>query len=376
MKYGLISLIILCWFSSAGAVSLAPPAPAIKASSYFLVDYHSGYVIAENQADIQAEPASLTKMMTVYVVFQEIRAGNIGLEDEVLVSEKAWRMKGSRMFIEVNSRVKVIDLLKGVIIQSGNDASVALAEYVAGSEESFVGLMNQHAKRLEMTKTYFLNSTGLPRPKHLTTARDMATMAIALIKDFPEYYRWHAEKKFKYNEIVQYNRNKLLWKSEYIDGIKTGHTESAGYCLVSSALRKGMRLIAVVMGAVSEKSRFTASLKLINYGFRFYETHLLYTANKSLIKTKLWKGESDNISLGIKNDLYVSIPRGKFKKLKATTAVHDTIMAPVKRGEHLGTLKVNLGDTTLVKRPLVALESLPEGNLWRRTVDFLWLMAK
>ena len=273
-----------------------PSAPKLAATGYVLVDYQSGQVLADYKSEQRLEPASLTKMMTAYVIFQELKAGHISLEDMVLVSEKAWRMQGSRMFIEVGSEVQVEKLMKGLIIQSGNDASVALAEYVAGSEDSFVPLMNAQAERLGLKNTHFVNSTGLPHPDHYTTPYDMALLAAAIIRDFPDHYDWYSEKSYKYNNISQNNRNLLLFRDDSVDGLKTGHTEAAGYCLVASAERKEMRLISVVMGTRSEKARAQESQKLLNYGFRFFDSHLLYQAGQELKKMRVWKGENESIS--------------------------------------------------------------------------------
>ncbi len=284
-----VCIIPLPFFTASAAI--VPDAPSVGARAYILQDFDSGRVLAEVNADERMEPASLTKIMTAYVVFEELEQGKIAMEDQVLVSEKAWRMGGSKMFIEVDTKVSVEDLLKGLIIQSGNDASVALAEFIAGDEDAFADLMNQYAVRLGMTGTHFINASGLPHPEHYTTARDTATLAAAMIRDFPELYKIHAVKEYEYNGIVQHNRNKLLWRDESVDGLKTGHTESAGYCLVASAERDGMRLISVVMGSESERSRARESIALLSYGFRFFETHRLYGALEPLTEIRIWKGE-------------------------------------------------------------------------------------
>jgi len=351
-----------------------PSVPGLAAKSYILQDFDSGHVLGEDQADQRVEPASLTKMMTAYVVFAEIKAGNIKLGDKVLVSEKAWRMPGSRMFIEVDKYVSVEDLLKGLIIQSGNDASVALAEYVAGGEDAFAQLMNQHVKRLAMSGTHFVNSTGLPDPNHHTTARDMAILARALIRDFPEHYPWHADKEFTYNGITQQNRNTLLWRDESVDGIKTGHTEAAGYCLVATAKRDDMRLISVLMGARGENSRASASLKLLNYGFRFYETHRLYQREQPLTQVRVWKGAAEDVAVGLTEALYVTVPRGKYEHLEANMELDRTIVAPVEAGQRLGSLKMTLDGEELLQRPMVSLQAVAEGGLWRQLVDHVMLM--
>ncbi|VAX02275.1 D-alanyl-D-alanine carboxypeptidase, partial [hydrothermal vent metagenome] len=275
-----IAVLFMLFLAPVQAATLIPATPKIKAKGYLLIDFNSGRVLAEKKSGQRMEPASLTKMLSAYVIDHELAKGNISLDDEVRISEKAWRMEGSRMFIEVGKKISVEDLLKGVIIQSGNDATVALAEHVAGSEDAFVSLMNQHAAELGMLDSHFVNSTGLPHKDHYTTPRDLAKLAIALIRDYPTHYAWYSQKEFVYNDIKQYNRNRLLWRNKYVDGIKTGHTESAGYCLVASAERDGMRLISVVLGTRNDETRSSESQKLLTYGFRFFETHRLYKANE------------------------------------------------------------------------------------------------
>ncbi len=356
------------------AAAPVPSAPPLAAKSYLLQDYDSGYILSSRDPDSRVEPASLTKMMTAYVIFQELKAGHMRLDDKVRVSEKAWRMPGSRMFIEVDKRVPAEDLLKGMIIQSGNDASVALAEHSAGSEEAFAQLMNQYGKRMGLTGTHFVNSTGLPDPEHYTSARDMARLAQALIRDFPEEYAWHAIQKFTFNGITQYNRNKLLWRDKSIDGIKTGHTEAAGYCLVASAKRDGMRLISVVMGTEGEKARARETQSLLNYGFRFFQTRRLYKGLQSLKQVRAWKGETEMIDVGLTNDLYVTVPRGQYKNLQASLQLDGQIVAPVGEGQRVGVLKLGLGERQLMERPLVSLQSVEEGTLWRQLVDHVMLM--
>lgn len=351
-----------------------PAAPKINATGYILQDFQSGHVLAEMNADQRLEPASLTKLMTAYAVLYELRAGNITIADQVRVSKKAWRTPGSRMFIEVNSMVTVEELLKGMIIQSGNDASVALAEYVAGSEETFAALMNEHARNLGLTDTHFVNSTGLPHPEHYSTPRDLARLAAAIIREFPEHYPWYAEKKYTYNNIEQYNRNKLLWRDESVDGVKTGHTESAGFCLIASALRNNMRLISVVMGTESENARANESQKLLNYGFRFFETHQLYAANEALKTMRVWKGAREDLPLGLERPLYVTVPRGQYNKLKATMQVDNVITAPTAKGQPFGSVNITLGEELIAERPLVALDSVAEGGIWQRLVDNVMLL--
>ncbi|HEB55180.1 MAG TPA: D-alanyl-D-alanine carboxypeptidase [Gammaproteobacteria bacterium] len=355
---------------------LVPTAPDIPARAYMLIDQQSGYILASKNMDKRIEPASLTKLMTAYVVFYEIQSGSISLDDQVKISEKAWRMKGSRMFIEVNKHVSVKDLLKGMIIQSGNDASVALAEHVGGSESAFVTLMNKHAESMGLKNTHFMNSTGWPDPDHYSTAHDLARIAIALIRDFPNYYPWYKTREFTYNHIKQYNRNRLLWLDEHVDGMKTGHTESAGYCLIASAKQNGMRLVSVVLGTPSENARASASRALLNYGFRFYESFPLYKADETLTSMRIWKGETETLPLGLEQTLYITAPRGSRNKIKANMNVDSMIVAPAARGQIYGTVNVMLGDKQLAQRPLVALKDVPEGGLWRKLVDNLVLMFK
>ena len=360
--------------ASTQAATLIPAIPKIKAKGYLLIDFHSGRVLAEKKSDKRLEPASLTKMLTSYVVASELKKGNISLEDEVRISEKAWRMEGSRMFVEVGKTVSVEKLLKGVIIQSGNDATVALAEFVAGSEDAFVSLMNQYAAELGMLDSHFVNSTGLPHKNHYTTPRDLARLAVALIRDFPNHYKWYAEKNFTFNNIKQPNRNRLLWRNKYVDGIKTGHTESAGFCLVASALRDEMRLISVVLGTRSDEARSSESQKLLTYGFRFFETHRLYKANETLTTARLWKGTQEELSLGLSDDLYLTIPKGQYKKLVANMNLDPRIVAPVKKGQTFGTVNVSLGDEQYAQRELVALSDIESGGLFSNLVDEVKLL--
>lgn len=374
----LLFLLLALGFSSvhgaANPPQFIPSVPEIAASGYLLMDYDSGYVLAEAKADERMEPASLTKLMTAYVVFHEIAGGRATLEDKAFVSEKAWRTPGSRMFIEVDSKVPVEQLLKGMIIQSGNDASVALAEHVAGSEEAFALLMNQYAQELGLKGTHFVNCTGLPHEDHYTTPRDMGRLAAALIREFPQYYVWYSEKEYSYNGIKQHNRNKLLWRDEHVDGIKTGHTDSAGYCLVASAKQEEMRLISVVMGTKSEDARARESQKLLDYGFRFFETHLLYKAGQPLKTARIWKGESEDLPLGLTKNLYVTVPRGQYNQLNASLTVEKEIMAPASKGQAFGNVNVSLGERTLTRQPLVSLQEVAEGSLWQRMSDGVMLL--
>ncbi len=366
--------LLLLWSFSASAARPIPAAPKIAASGYLLIDFDSGKALAEKNADQPLEPASLTKIMTAYVIFREIAEGNINLSEEVLISEKAWRMEGSRMFIEVGKRIKVETLLRGLIIQSGNDASVALAEHIAGSESTFAQLMNNHAKRLSMTNTNFVNSTGLPHKDHFTTARDIALVAAAAIREFPDFYKWYGEKSFLYNGIKQHNRNKLLWRDKSVDGMKTGHTKAAGYCLVASAKRENMRLISVVLGTRSEDARAQESQSLLNYGFRFFETHKLYSANEPLSHARIWKGDKKTLALGLTKDLYITIPRHSYKNLDAEMVLEPKLLAPISKGSALGHVSIKLEGKSVVEVPLTALEEIAEGNLFQQLKDhtLLW----
>lgn len=371
-----VFFLILSSILASAAPQAIPAAPKLAAKGYVLQDFNSGQIISELNGDQQMEPASLTKMMATYVVAHELRSGNITLADKVTISKKAWRMPGSRMFVEVNKQVSVEDLLKGIIIQSGNDATVAIAEYVAGSEETFASLMNQYAVRLNMLDSHFVNATGLPDKEHFTTPRDLAKLARALIRDFPEHYKWYSEKKFTYNNITQYNRNKLLWRDKTVDGVKTGHTESAGYCLVASSLRDDMRLLSVVLGTKSERAREQESKKLLNYGFRFYRTHRLYEASVTLSDTEVWKGQQDTLSLGLKDDLYITVPRGTYKQLKPSISFASFIEAPVIKHAALGTVDISLNGDVIASRKLIALHEVQEGGWWKRLIDSLVLFFK
>ncbi|HIF52322.1 MAG TPA: D-alanyl-D-alanine carboxypeptidase [Thiotrichaceae bacterium] len=353
---------------------IVPAAPKIKASSYLVMDFNSGKLLVEENSELKLPPASLTKMMTVYVVSSELVNGKITLDDEVLVSEKAWRTQGSRMFIEVGKKVKLNDLLHGVIIQSGNDASVALAEYVSGTEDVFADLMNKHAQRLGMHDTHFVNSTGLPDENHYTTARDLAKLAQAMIKDFPEEYKLYKVKEFTFNKIKQHNRNKLLWRDHSVDGIKTGHTEEAGYCLVASAVKNGMRLISVVMGTDGVNARAKASQVLLSYGYRFFETHKLYSAGELITSVKIWKADVDVLNLGIKNDIYVTVARGQYDKLEPVVELDQQVIAPINEGEQKGTLNVTLLGENVFSVPLLALETISEGSIVNRLKDEVRLL--
>jgi D-alanyl-D-alanine carboxypeptidase (penicillin-binding protein 5/6) len=345
-----------------------PAAPQLGAKSYLLIDFNSERILVEHNADMRVEPASITKLMTAYVVFAELDQGNITLEETVAISEQAWRTGGSRMFIEPSMQVSVEDLIRGMVIQSGNDASVALAEHVAGSEDAFASLMNHYSELLGMADTNFINSTGLPDPDHYTTARDIAILSAATVRDFPDYYPWYAEKEFTFNKIRQHNRNTLLWRDPAIDGLKTGHTEAAGYCLAASAKRDGMRLVSAVMGSASESSRASESQTLLNYGFRFFETVQLYEAGQELAKGQVWKGLGEEVTLGLSEALFVTIPRGRYDELEAQVQMQPQLIAPLEAGEIVGTINVQLGDEMIASRSLVTLGAVEEagffGSMW------------
>ena len=355
---------------------IIPAPPEVAASSYILIDAESGRVIMEKNADQPLPPASLTKMMTSYVVEYEAARGKIKYTDPVLISVNAWRTGGSKMFVREGTTVSVEDLLKGIIIQSGNDASVAIAEHIAGSESAFADVMNQHAKLLGMTNTHFVNATGLPAQDHYTSARDLAVLAKALINHFPEQYKLYAEKYFTWNDIRQPNRNLLLWRDSTVDGLKTGHTDEAGYCLVASAVRDGMRLISVVLGTTSEEARARETQKLLSYGFRYFETHPLYSAGVSLQDAQVWKGTVDTVSLGLAEPVAVTIPRGQKDKLQATLEIDSLLQAPLSEGQVLGQLKVTLGDEVVAERPLIALQAVEEGGFFKRLWDSIILFFK
>jgi D-alanyl-D-alanine carboxypeptidase (penicillin-binding protein 5/6) len=354
-----------------------PPPPGIAAKAFILQDFNTGKILAENNSDAHLAPASLTKIMTTYVVFRELANGHLHLQDMATISQKAWKTQGSKMFVAVNSQVSIEDLLKGVIIQSGNDASVALAEHVAGNELTFADMMNQHAQRLGMVNSHFENADGLPSPDHYTSARDLAILTAALIREFPDYYRWFSQKEFTYNKITQQNRNMLLSRDDSVDGVKTGHTEDAGFCLVASALRNGMRLISVVMGADTLKARTIENQNLLNYGFRFFESHRIFQGKTPQTEVRVWQGDSTLLPLGLTDDLYVLIPRRQIDKVKTDVKVENPkIMAPVKEGDKFGTVKALLNDEVLAEKDLVALKSVKEGNIFRKLYDRALLMIK
>ena len=367
-----LCLLLLFAVPATAETETDPPVPAppqIDAKGYLLVDFNTGQELASVAADERLEPASLTKIMTGYTIYRELKEGHVKLTDQVLISENAWRTGGSKMFVEVGKQVSMEDLLKGMIIQSGNDASVALAEHVAGSEQTFADLMNTRAKELGMSNSHFLNATGLPDPDHYTTARDIALVTAALIREFPEYYAWDGTKEFEYNGIKQQNRNRLLWRDPTVDGVKTGYTQNAGYCLVASAKRDQMRLISVVMGSKGPEARAQASLELLNYGFRFYESHRLYAAAKPVENLRVWMGDLQDLPVGPARDVVATIPRGRYQELSARLDKAPDLTAPIARGARVGDIVVNFKGEELVRVPLVALQDVNEGSLWQKARD-------
>ncbi len=350
-----------------------PPPPQIDARAWLLTDLLSGQVLAEKAPDARVEPASLTKLMTAYLAFAAIKEGRLQPDQTLPVSEKAWRAEGSRMFLDPRRPAKVDELLKGMIVQSGNDASIVLAEAIAGSEAGFADMMNQMARRLGMHNTHFVNATGLPHPQHYTTARDLTRLAAALIRDFPNYYGYYALKEYTYNGITQANRNRLLWLDPYVDGVKTGHTQSAGYCLISSAKRGERRLLAVVLGARSENARAMESQKLLNYGFQTFETVRLYKADQPVTRLKLYKGRQAEVGVGFTQDMYVTVPRGASNRVQAQLITRQPLLAPVNRGQPLGTVRLSLDGRPLGDYPLRALHDVAVAGLLGRAWDSLLL---
>lgn len=353
--------------------AIIPRPPQIAASSYILLDAVTGKVIVEENSDVQLPPASLTKIMTAYIAEVEIDNGNMSLDDEVHISEKAWRTQGSKMFVDVNSNVRVEDLLRGIIIQSGNDASVAMAEHIAGSEDAFADMMNQHAQRLGMSNTFFMNSSGLDTEDryNIMSARDLSTLARATILEHPAHYSIYAEREFTYNGIRQPNRNTLLFRDRNIDGMKTGWTTAAGYCLVASGERDGMRLISVVMGTASEDARATESQKLMTYGFRYFETSKLYDAGDLLSSSKVWSGKENSVELGMTEEVVATIPRGQSGSLQATLNIDETITAPIELGQVLGTVQISFGDEIIYEGNVAALQAVERAGFIKRFIDFL-----
>ncbi len=348
---------------------ITPAAPNLDAKGYILIDAASGKVLAEKDADIHMAPASLTKLMSLYIISSALKSGSIHLEDKVRISTKAWQTPGSRMFVKAGDEVPVSDLMKGIIVASGNDATVAMAEYVAGTEEAFTNIMNDQAKKLGMNNSHFLDSTGLPNPDHFSTARDMAILAAALARYFPNEYKIFSEKWFIYKGIRQPNRNRLLWRYQFADGLKTGHTNEAGFCLVASAMKDGMRLISVIMGSPNDQGRTEDSIRLLTYGFRFFETHKVYSASTPVTKVRVWKGTNTEVAVGVKQDLYVTAPTGQFKNTQTKIELNGTIKAPIVKGQTLGTVNIVFNNQVLSSAPLVALEDDARGGFWRRMSD-------
>ena len=357
------------------AQSMVPKAPKLNLSSYILIEASTNTVIAEFNSEIQIAPASMTKVMSGYVIADQVANGSISLDDKVLISEKAWKTGGSKMFIEAGKRVSVKDLLSGIIIQSGNDATIAMAEYVAGSEEGFVDFMNAYASEMELTNSLFQNATGFSDPNHFTSAKDLAKLTQALINNFPEHYSTYKEREFTFSGIRQLNRNKLLWRDDSVDGVKTGHTDSAGFCLISSAKRNDMRLIAVVAGSESENDRLTASQRLLEYGFRFYATQKLVSAETNVTSAKVWGGTVNEVALGSSEDIYLTLPRSEFKNIKANYQFNNNLQAPIETGQMIGSIEFISNDRVVLSVPLVAIENVEAkgffGMLWSRLVYWI-----
>ena len=366
---------LACMLTAAvqAAAPIIPPPPQVAASSYLLMDADTGRILVEENANEPLPPASLTKIMTSYLAAVELEAGRVRHADQVPISVKAWRAPGSRMFVREGTEVSFEDLLRGMIIQSGNDASIALAEHIAGSEDAFASMMNQQAAELGMVNSNFLNATGLPAEGHLTSAWDLAQLAVALINRFPEHYGYYSERSFTFNDIEQPNRNRLLWRDKTVDGMKTGHTEAAGYCLVASSLRDGMRLISVVMGTASENARMQESQKLLSYGFRYFETQMLYDAGVPLKTARIYYGATEELELGLTEPVNVTIPRGSYDDLSAELVIPNTLEAPVPEGAELGELVLTLGDEEVHRAPLVALGAIEEAGVFSRLADWVSL---
>ncbi len=355
---------------------ITPTPPNLNAKAYILIDVNSGKIIAEKSSDEKLPPASLTKMMTLYVISSALRNEQIHLTDPVRITQEAWKSGGSRMFVKEGQQVSIKDLLKGIIVDSGNDACVAMAEHLGGSEVGFTDIMNQQAKNLGMANSHFTDSTGLPDPNHYTTAKDLAILGRALILDFPQYYHWYKQKWFTFNGIRQPNRNRLLWRDSQVDGLKTGHTNEAGFCLVSSAKHDSMRLLAVVLGSPTETARADDSERLLNYGFRFFETHKLYKAGTTITELPLYKGTINKISVGLSDAQYVTIPSGQYQRLSLTTKVPKFVEAPIEKGDKVGELVIQFDNTILSREPLYALQSAPQGGIISRMKDSLSLTFK
>lgn len=356
--------------------SIVPLPPNVDAKAYIVVDANSGYVIAQKNADEKLPPASLTKVMTLYIVADYLKADRIHLTDNVRVSENAWRVGGSRMFIRVGTFVPLDLLIQGIAVASGNDATVAMAEYIAGTEDTFANLMNQTAAKLGMSSTHYTDSNGLPSPDHYTSAADLSKLARAWINDFPQYYSWFSQKWIVYNNIKQPNRNRLLWQDPSVDGFKTGHTDDAGYCLIASSQRNGMRLISILLGSSSDKGRTAASQALLNYGFRFFETHKVYDANAPLSTARVWFGKSKTTSFGVMKAFYVTVPNGQYKNVKINITQDNNLRAPIVKGQGYGKISVMLNDKEVANQPLVALEANKECGFFGRFIDHIHLFFR
>ena len=372
-----ILLLPLCFSLLINSQSFVPNSPELDLKSYILIEPNTNTIIAEFNSDSKIEPASMTKIMTSYVLADQIANDLVSLDDQVLISEKAWRMEGSKMFIEAGKKVSISDLLKGIIIQSGNDASVAIAEYAGGTESGFVDLMNSYAASLGMDNTIFQNSTGLPDDNHFSSAKDLATLTSHFINKFPYEYSLYKEKQFTYNNIKQLNRNKLLWRDESSDGVKTGHTQSAGYCLVGSAQRGEMRLITVVAGSKSDNDRFLSSQRLLEYGFRFFATQKVLNANQEYKNITIWGGQEDRLSIGVLEDTSITLPRSSFKDLKVNYKYSNNLQAPISIGQKVGTLEITSGEEIVLVSELVALKDIAAkgffGRLWSKFI--LWIFS-
>ena len=372
----LLAFLLLFPAVVAAQQAAVPALPHVAARAYVLADFNSGQLLVSQNLHQRIEPASLTKLMTAYLTFSALKQKSLKGDQVVPVSGRAWKSEGSRMFIEPNKPVSVDELLRGMIVQSGNDACIALAEAIAGSEELFAQMMTREAHRLGMKNTNFVNSTGLPHPQHYTTGYDLWLLAAAIIRDFPEYYSLYSLKEYRYNTITQSNRNRLLWSDPTVDGMKTGHTESAGYCLITSARRGQRRLISVVLGTSSESMRATESQKLLNYGFQFYDTVRLYERNQAVSTVKVWKGRANQVKGGFPYDLYLSVPKGYADKLKASVETRQPLLAPIATGQKIGTLRVELDGKPYGEFPVVALEEVSLAGILGRGWDTMWLWFK
>ena len=383
--YTLLSLTImvfsLCTANAQNAVlstpaTLTPPAPNIHAKGYVLMDANSGAILAEKNMHKKMQPASLTKLMTLYIISQALQQGRIRLTDKVRISKQAWSTGGSRMFLKLSSHVPVKDLIEGIIVASGNDACVAMSQYIAGNQTSFAQLMNQNANRLGMKNTHYVDPTGLPKPGHYSSPYDLAILTRAIINQFPQYYHWYKQKWITWNGIKQPNRNRLLWRDSSVDGLKTGHTKAAGYCLIASGKRNGMRLISVVMGTPSDAARANDSQALLNWGFRFFETHRLFSANQVITRPRIWLGQQKNAAMGLSKDLYLTIPAAQYKNLKATLTIKPKLQAPIIKGQTYGKIQIILNGKKVATAPLIALNNDPRGGLWTRFTDHIVMFFK